>query len=418
MLTVITDGIKTVSLLGISIMQIMKRISAVILSVCMPVLLFGSRSRLFNTSVVFDMLCSIQYFDEIKDSPEFKPLTSDMNFMRNLEIVNNKAKASRLCNLYAQLHGNRYDVDECLSLFSNINQYADSVAWAAEIMDVSSEMTQVLQSLVEAGYPQYWRDSIYPKLIERIDAYPVDNKMIGTIDRTISEFSGDEKLSAAGSNIYILNIKNAFNLVDESFCCTPLILDSEIEKQLRLSFVNIYVHENLHKLHISDSLMRKLENLLMHDDFYAANESIARKHDEGGNEAFVVAAEVFLSRKLGLRDDKSVCDELSEYVDGSLVLAPIIYVNLERKYPDETLNDFILRLFDEGVIRAGDVERQYSDAMAIIKSRVVADGNMSIVSQKPLVCSPFEYSPAPSPNVWQVLGKVFLESTREYLSTH
>lgn len=114
--------------------------------------------------------------------------------------------------------------------------------------------------------------------------------------------------------------------------------------------------------------MKRLDSLL-DDDFYRAHEQKAASHNEGRNEAVVVAAEVYISHKLGRRDDRSVLEEFKEYVDGSLVLAPIIYVNLDRRMPAESYNDFIIRLMDDGTIKAGDVERAYRAAMDLLEKR-------------------------------------------------
>ncbi len=65
--------------------------------------------------------------------------------------------------------------------------------------------------------------------------------------------------------------------------------------------MNIYIHENLHNLYLSPELMAKLGELDS-DAFYRSKESIAQKHGEGRNEAFVVAAEVYISNRLGIRD--------------------------------------------------------------------------------------------------------------------
>lgn len=67
---------------------------------------------------------------------------------------------------------------------------------------------------------------------------------------------------------------------------------------------------------------------------------------------------------------KNVYDEFAEYVDGSLVLAPIIYVHLNEKDKKESLNDFILRLFDNGTIKAGSIKSEYQKAMNHIKSQL------------------------------------------------
>ncbi len=50
-----------------------------------------------------------------------------------------------------------------------------------------------------------------------------------------------------------------------------------------------------------------------------------------------------------MRDAQNVYDEFSQYVDGSLVLAPIIYVNLSNRNHNESYNDFLLRLFENGI---------------------------------------------------------------------
>lgn len=132
----------------------------------------------------------------------------------------------------------------------------------------------------------------------------------------------------------------------------------------------IYIHENLHNLHISPELMEKLYELDS-DPFYRGKEDIAQKHGEGRNEAFVVAAEVFLSHNLGIRNNQSVFDEFSQYIEGSLVLAPIIYVNLFNRNTNESYNDFLIRLFDGGILGAGTIKNTYDQAMLSIQSKIV-----------------------------------------------
>ena len=178
----------------------------------------------------------------------------------------------------------------------------------------------------------------------------------------------------------ILDIQNAFNLLDETFCCTPLLLDSELEKTYHLDFLKVYIHENLHRLNVSNALMERLSDLAA-DDFYKEHEETAMSHNEGGNEAFVVAAEVFLSHKLGRRSDKDVVNEFKEYVDGSLVLAPIIYVHLEERLPTETYNEFLLRLFDnaKGVFA---VENNKRDCIKILKKSTKCELNARVKALK------------------------------------
>ena len=328
-----------------------------------------SYGEVFNTSKAFDLLCLPQYIDHIKDDPRFAELCSDSVFIANVSVVNSNCSASKLCNLYSVIHGDKDDITKCLFTIQHLDSLAHDVEWAGGILSVQPQLSYICHKLVEQGYSDYWDDTIYPKLKSHIDGYNLNEDLLNNINQSLTEFFLPESMSDTQSKIYILDIENAFNLSDESFCCTPLILNPEIEKQLRLNFMNIYIHENLHNLCLSSELMERLGELDS-DSFYRSNEDIAQKHGEGRNEAFVVAAEVFISHKLGIRDSQNVFDEFSQYVDGSLVLAPIIYVNLHNRLQNESYNDFLLRLFDNGILRAGAIKDNYDEAMSAIQSKI------------------------------------------------
>ena len=328
-----------------------------------------SFGEVFNTSKSFDLLCLPQHIDHIKDDTRFAELCSDSVFIANISEVNSNYRASKLCNLYSEIHGDKDDITKCLFTIQHLDSLARDIDWAKGIISVQPQLYYVLKKLVEHGYSDYWDNMIYPKLKSHIDNYPLNEDLLNNINQSLTHFFLPESLSDTHSKIYILDIENAFNLSDESFCCTPLILNPEIEKQLRLNFMNIYIHENLHNLHISPDLMGKLGELDC-DSFYRSKEDVAQKHGEGRNEAFVVAAEVFISHNLGIRDEQNVFDEFSEYVDGSLVLAPIIYVNLPNRMQDETYNDFLIRLFDNGVLKSGKIMDNYNNSMKIIQSQI------------------------------------------------
>lgn len=328
-----------------------------------------SYGEVFNTSKSLDLLCLPQYIDHIKDDTQFAELCSDSVFIANISDVNSNCSASKLCNLYSEIHGDKDDITKCLFSIQNLDSVARDVEWAKDILLVQPQLSYICQKLVEHGYSDYWDNTIYPKLKSHIDNYNLNKDLLNNINQSLAEFFLPETLSDTQSKIYILDIENAFNLSDESFCCTPLILNPEIEKQLRLNFMNIYIHENLHNLHISPELMEKLSELDS-DPFYRSKEDIAEKHGEGRNEAFVVAAEVFISHKLGIRDNQNVFDEFSQYVDGSLILAPIIYLNPPNRIPNESYNDFLIRLFDNGILRAGAIKDNYDKAMSAIQSKI------------------------------------------------
>lgn len=347
-----------------------KKYLFIILLVLLPA--HHSFGGVFNTSKCFDLLCSPQYMDHLKDDVRFVELYADSAFIANMAVVNSHCSASKLCNLYAEIDGDKNDISKCLFTISHLDSLACDIEWAKDIISVQPQLAYVLQKLVNSGYSEYWDDTIYPKLKSHIDNYNLNQELLNAIHDSLTDFFSPQSLPDTQSNIYILDIENAFNLSDESFCCTPLILDPEIEKQLRLNFMNIYIHENLHNLYLSSELMAKLSEL-DNDPFYRSKEAIAQKHGEGRNEAFVVAAEVYISQKIGLRDVQNVYDEFSQYVEGSLVLAPIIYANLSDRKRDESYNDFLLRLFGNGVLKAGVIETHYNDAMSSIQSHVTAN---------------------------------------------
>lgn len=328
-----------------------------------------SYGEIFNTSKAFDLLCAPQYIDRIKEDARFSELCSDSVFISDVSVVNSNCSASKLCNLYAEINGDKDDVTKCLFAIQHLDSLAHDVEWAKGILLVQPQLYNILKELVEHGYSDFWDSKVYPKLKSHIDNYNLNQDLLNNINQSLADFFLPETLSDTQSKIFILDIENAFNLSDESFCCTQMILNPEIEKQLRLNFMNIYIHENLHNLHLSDELMGKLGQL-DGDSFYKSKEDIAQKHGEGRNEAFVVAAEVYISHNLGIRDNGSVHEEFSQYVDGSLVLAPIIYVNLPDRTQGESYNDFLIRLFDSGILKPGAIRDNYDKAMAIIQSKV------------------------------------------------
>ncbi|MGN1265998.1 MAG: hypothetical protein ACI4UL_09300, partial [Muribaculaceae bacterium] len=333
-------------------MMMAKKYIYILLLTILPAL--NSHSEVFNTSKCFDLLCSPQYFEKLAADSHFADLSSDSVFIANLEAVNANCKASNLCNLYAQIDGNKDDITKCLSAIQHFDSLASGIEWAKGILSVKPQLEYVIQKIAHSGYSEYWDKTVYPTLKSHIDNYDLNPNLLNSIHSQISDFFAPQALPETQSRIYVLGIKNAFNLSDESFCCTPRILNHEIEKKLRLNFLNIYIHENLHNLYLSPDLMAKLSEL-DNDSFYYSRESIAQQHGEGRNEAFVVAAEVYVSNRLGLRDAQNVFDEFSQYVEGSLVLAPIIYVNLQNRRRNESYNDFLLRLFNDGTLKVGEI---------------------------------------------------------------
>lgn len=332
----------------------------------------ADKPHLFSTSKCLDLLCSIQYYDKIKSRPQFMDLQNDSIFVKAIDCINSRTRASKLCNAYVKFGSDLNDPDSCIRFIENIVNIVPATEqqsdWIRNIIDIDDELCYAIKSLIQNGYGEYWDSIVNPSLQQQIDNYysTIQDGLLDAIHSELRDFAEPEILSKSHSKTYIVDIDNAFNLDDESFCCTPFLLDPELEKKYHLDFVKVYIHENLHRLDVSQELMSHLDNLLQ-DDFYSENEKIAAQHNEGKNEAFVVAAEVFLSKKLGRRSSPDVYNEFLEYVDGSLVLAPIIYIHLPERTNSETYNDFLVRLFDEDKIKIGSVKTEYDKAMLQLK---------------------------------------------------
>lgn len=295
-------------------------------------------------------------------------LQNDSSFVTAIDRINSRTRASKLCNAYVKYSTDLNNADSCMFFMENmvslVPKSEQQTEWLRNIIEIQEELCYVTKRLIQNGYGEYWDSIVNPSLQQQIDSYysTIQDGLLDAIHAELRDFAEPEILSKSHSKTYIVDIDNAFNLDDESFCCTPFLLNPELEKKYHLDFVKVYIHENLHRLDVSQELMSHLDNLLQ-DDFYSENEKIAAQHNEGKNEAFVVAAEVFLSNKLGRRSSLDVYNEFLEYVDGSLVLAPIIYILLPERTNSETYNDFLIRLFNEDRIKIGSVKTEFDKAM-------------------------------------------------------
>lgn len=327
----------------------------------------GEFPELFNTSAAYDMLAVFPQADRLAEDPFFTgTLGADTLFLDRAHRIDSVVRPSQLCNLYSLSGDSKDDPEQVVEFFASFDPESlpQKVrgAWIDEICSVRDELSYCLQRLAQAGYAQYWQEQVRPRLNSTIEQYRIDPELLRGVHREILRLAGELPL-APGTRIYILgNIDNAFALLDETFCCTPLLLDPETARQYSIDFMQVYIHENLHRLPLSTELLDMLQTLYDNDDFYRTHEDRARAYGEGGNEAFVVAAERYVSRRLGRIDDRQVSDEFLVYCDGSHVLAPIVYRYLPDLRDGESFDGFLRRLFDRR-IRPGKVESQYRRAM-------------------------------------------------------
>ena len=82
-----------------------------------------------------------------------------------------------------------------------------------------SEITY-LTALHDAGYGKYWKENIEPVLLKYIENYEIRKTLIDSIHCEINSLAGPEVLGNTYPKTYVLDIGNAFNLLDETFCTT------------------------------------------------------------------------------------------------------------------------------------------------------------------------------------------------------
>lgn len=350
----------------------MKKVFSLILALWTS-LAFAQEYKVFHTSVCYDMLSSFDKLEEIISQPFFaNTLAKDSLFIKEVRTINQHVRPSNICNLYASLPSDKDDVSACLHFFSTLKQEDIPTKFRGKYVEsiygVMPEILRSLEKLIVAGYPNYWQQDIYPKIKKQIDGYTFEEGILDKIHYELLRMAGDNTLGNDYAKIYILDIDNAFSLNDETFCCTPILLNKEIAKKYHVNFIHVYIHENLHRLHLSQQLVQKLENLYQTDEFYRTNEEVARKYGEGKNEAFIVAAETYISKRLGLRSDEEIYKELTEYVDGSLVLSPIVYLYIDQKPKNQSFDTFLVNLFNTKKIEANLIQKQYTEAIEKLKN--------------------------------------------------
>lgn len=107
-------------------------------------------------------------------------------------------------------------------------------AWLQRIVNVKEELITYLTALHDAGYGKYWKENIEPVLLKSIENYEIRKTLIDSIHCEINSLAGPEVLGNTYPKTYVLDIGNAFNLLDETFCTTYLLLDKEIAKNTAL----------------------------------------------------------------------------------------------------------------------------------------------------------------------------------------
>lgn len=96
-------------------------------------------------------MASIQYFDKLKELPQFSTLAENSVFCQSLEIVNGNTRASNLCNLYSLYGNDKNEVDSSINFISdmpgNIPEEEQSSSWIENILNIKPQLLLVTKAL-------------------------------------------------------------------------------------------------------------------------------------------------------------------------------------------------------------------------------------------------------------------------------
>jgi len=228
------------------------------------------------------------------------------------------------------------------------------------------KMVSILQELQEKGFISYWQKEIRPRVEEwvrnmngRLKKYDIA-RYIGQVE----SFLGEERLKGPKeARVWVAYFARplAFVLDQSNEIVVSVVPDTpRKEKQM----VATVVHELLHRFHHPPALDRSYQDLVQKDDFY--RESRAILHAiwlEGDEEQYVAAADAFLARRLGLRDENETLQYLLSQNGGTLTLATVLYQALLTRKPKTSYGSFLAELFQQGSVTPGQLEEQYQKSL-------------------------------------------------------
>jgi hypothetical protein len=224
-------------------------------------------------------------------------------------------------------------------------------------------LIEVLNSIKIAGFEEYWYGEIEPivqqqcnTLYEFLIHYSAD-RLLSAIDEFVKQ---DKSLHVPTSYVYLTYFSYALGYrVSKNTHVQSFQPGKPINTR---QFVRTAIHEILHGFQSTPILDCYIQNLRENDSFFAATLPKLSHWGEGDWENIIEAGEAYISSKLGLCTSEELKEHLKRQYDGALVLAQVIYhylLSRETDLASLSYNDFLIKLFDEGVISTGNLENQY-----------------------------------------------------------
>jgi hypothetical protein len=229
-------------------------------------------------------------------------------------------------------------------------------------------LVEVLRAVQAEGFEEYWHKEIKPiiqqqcdTLLDSLKDYPTD-RLLDAINEFVKP---DKPFHAPTLHVYLTYF---------SYSLSYRVLENSQVQSFRpgepinaRKFVRTAIHEVLHGFHPDPTLNDYYQSLCKNDEFFAATFPKLKAWGEPEWENIVEAGEAYVSHKLGLSTSEELTRHLRRQYDGVLVLAQVIYHHLltrEAEIASLGYNDFLVKLFEEGIISPGNLEAQYQAVSA------------------------------------------------------
>ncbi len=231
---------------------------------------------------------------------------------------------------------------------------------------------QILDALKQADYDGYWQREIQPVVSRRCEELhgELSNYSVKKILMEINGLLGPQYNIEHGPKPMYLTYFGyplAYGVPDDGG-----VHSFRGDRPEPTMFVGIFIHLLLYNYSPGGSVLEHLEQLSK-SQFYARNLEMYKHYWGGGPyKDFIVAAEKYISVKLGVVSDEKAFHHLYTNQDGTSVLGVIIYDNMStEKLEGKTYDEFLSSLFEERVIEPATLEGEY---YRILEKRVGKKG--------------------------------------------
>jgi hypothetical protein len=304
----------------------------------------------------------LQYYRSEYDrfAPKLTPEVMDaLAYIKKVVEQENSLICVELTQLFLPLAPKNLDdlikaIDNPDTIRLSYNLAPDSESWQLFLNHIPKLRT-VLSWLKEIGFEKDYLENIYPKIEAKAkelgQLVPTYN-IIPAVEAALGSTLPSDRIT-----IYLSYFVQPFGIGIDA---NQFLLWSELDLK---TIIDDSIHENLHLLEIQEPALWEALNFLQQDDYYMKN---FNDHDfsygyttiDGYVEEDVIEAlDQYLAEKFYANEDPRL--RWSNALPGMHKLSPVLYSLLkEANYSpaEETYHDFIIRMVQEGKLKAGMIE--------------------------------------------------------------